>query len=363
MDSHFRLTSDPPSVMPRTRFQGSKRKLAGWILEQVSRLGYESVLDAFGGTGSVAYAFKQQGKTVTYSDKLHFNHLIGTALIENNEVRLSDEQVQRVATASPKRSDNNLVERSFEGIYFTSAENRWIDAAVQEIGRMEDRFSRSLAYYALFQSAMIKRPYNLFHRKNLYMREADVPRSFGNKVTWDRPFAEHFRKIATEVNAAVFDNGKSCRAVCGDAMEVSGDAMGATGAMGGFDLVYIDTPYIGANKVGVDYLGFYHFLEGLADYDRWEERIDFETKHRRMLRVPNPWVSADSVGDAFGRLFERYEASILVVSYRSDGIPTIEELEQMMRRVKRNVTIVSYDTYQYALSKNRQSKEMLLVGT
>jgi len=35
---------------------------------------------------------------------------------------------------------------------------------------------------------------------------------------------------------------------------------------GNYDLAYIDPPYISAQGVGVDYLEFYHFLEGLVGW-------------------------------------------------------------------------------------------------
>ena len=79
--------AETPKQTPRfppTRYQGSKRKLATDIVQAVSDLSFSTVLDLFGGTGSVAYAFKQAGKQVTYNDILAFNHQIGLALIENH---------------------------------------------------------------------------------------------------------------------------------------------------------------------------------------------------------------------------------------------------------------------------------------
>lgn len=60
-------------------------------------------------------------------------------------------------------------------------------------------YKKAIAYNALFQSCLAKRPYNLFHRKNLEMRTRDVVRGFGNKATWDRPFSEHFRTFVNEI--------------------------------------------------------------------------------------------------------------------------------------------------------------------
>ena len=57
----------------------------------------------------------------------------------------------------------------------------------------------------------------------------------------------------------------------------------------GFDLVYLDPPYISSNGVVVNYRDFYHFLEGICNYDNWEEMIDFESKHRRLKAIPDKW--------------------------------------------------------------------------
>ena len=65
---------------PTTRYRGSKRKILPWISDSLAGLEYDSVLDLFGGTGSVSYMFKRMGKQVIYNDHLWFNHLIGKAV-------------------------------------------------------------------------------------------------------------------------------------------------------------------------------------------------------------------------------------------------------------------------------------------
>ena len=75
-------------LFPSTRFQGSKLKIVDWIWDAIEDLSFDTALDAFGGTGSVAYLLKSKGKQVTYNDILKFNWYIGTALIENDQVRL-----------------------------------------------------------------------------------------------------------------------------------------------------------------------------------------------------------------------------------------------------------------------------------
>lgn len=338
---------------PSTRYQGSKAKLVDWIWQQVEGLDFTTCLDAFGGTGVVAYRLKQAGKQVTYNDLLRFNYHVGVALIENSNVRLSMEEVAWLLTRHPEVNYPSFVEDNFHDIYFTDDENAWVDQTITNIRQLSDPYKFALAFFALCQACLIKRPFNLFHRKNLYMRLADVDRSFGNKSTWDKPFDEAFRDFVAEANRAVFDNGEENRALNYEAVEVPGE----------YDLVYVDPPYISARGTSVDYLGFYHFLEGLTMYDEWSDNIDFSTKHRRLKCQPSEWTDKNRIHNAFEHVLERYRDSIIVVSYRSDGIPAEAELASMLGRYKRDVRVEHYGHYQYVLSTNSKSKELLFIGT
>ncbi len=314
---------------------------------------FVTCLDAFSGTGSVAYRLKQAGKQVTYNDLLRFNYYIGLALIENNRVRLSFEDVDWLLQRHPQITYSRFVQDTFTDIYFTDEENAWIDQTITNIRQLTDPYKFALAFFALSQACIIKRPYNLFHRKNLYIRFAEVERSFGNKTTWDRPFDEWFRIFVEEANQGIFDNDQMNRALNLDALDVPGE----------YDLVYIDTPYISKRGVAVDYLWFYHFLEGLTMYDEWNKHIDRRSKHRRLRPRPSEWTDKKQIRAAFDRLFQRYQRSILVVSYRSDGIPSESELVSMLKRYKRNVCVEHFGQYKYVLSTNSESKEILLIGT
>lgn len=333
-----------------TRYQGSKAKILEWIWSHLENLEFETCLDAFGGTGSVAYMLKQQKKQVDYNDNLRFNYTIGKALIENDGVKLPDEIVGKLLTKNSNRKYPTFVRDTFKDIFFLDEENAWLDFVITNISQIENAYQRAFAYTALFQACIIKRPYNLFHRANLYMRTADVTRNFGNKTTWDKPFPDCFRQFVHEINGAVFSNGKPCKAICQDVFSVQPC----------YDLVYIDTPYMNAKGNGVDYLDFYHFLEGMLDYDSWPERVIHKYKHKRLVGEKSPWCQKDKIHDAFQRLFEHFKDSILVVSYRSHGIPSIDELLEMMRQYK-NVE-VHQTNYKYVLS-NQNGKEILLVGT
>ena len=340
------------AAFPSTRYQGSKAKLADWIWDQIADLDFTTCLDAFGGTGAVAYRLKQAGKQVTYNDVLRFNHAFGMALIENSTIRLGQDDIDQLLLRQSGVSYPRFVEDTFSGIYFTDEENARIDQTMTNIRRLADPYQHALAFFALCQACIIKRPYNLFHRKNLYIRLAEVERSFGNKTTWDRPVDEWFQDFLNEANTAGFDNGQENRALNLDVLDVPGE----------YDLVYIDPPYISKRGVAVDYLDFYHFLEGLTFYDEWGKHIDYRTKHRRLKRRPSEWTDENRVHTAFERLFERYRDSILVVSYRSDGIPSLSHLVSLLKRYKSDVRVEHFGQYKYVLSTNNESQETLLIG-
>jgi len=348
--SFFRETKK--TEFPSTRYQGSKLKIVDWIWENTKSLSFSSVLDAFGGTGCVAYKFKQEGKEVTYNDVLKFNYYIGLALIENEDVTLSQEDVSFLLSYHKRIKYPNFIQTTFKDIYFTDEENKWIDMVITNISLLDNIYKKALAYFALFQSCIIKRPFNLFHRKNLYLRLQDVERNFGNKTTWDTPFEVHFKKFVEEANSAVFSNGKQNKALNLDVFEVKGK----------YDLVYIDTPYISSKGVGVDYFGFYHFLEGLVNYNVWRDLIDYRTKHKKLKGKKSVWIDKNKIHSAFDKLFNKFKDSILVVSYRSDGIPSIENLVSLLKKYKKDVIEVKRKNYKYVLSNNH-SEEVLLIAT
>lgn len=339
------------SKFPKTRYQGSKAKLTNWIWDKISDLKFDTALDAFGGTGTIAYRLKQENKQVTYNDSLKFNYWIGKALIENSETCLEDDDIDWILKSHDKDYPTFIAD-TFPGIYFLDEENVWLDKVVTNIPNMKNKYKRSLAFFALAQSCIIKRPYNLFHRKNLYIRTANVNRSFGNKASWDRPFESWLRHFVAEANQAVFSNGRLNRAIHFEVDDIQGN----------FDLVYFDPPYISNKGSAVDFRDFYHFLEGLTHYDQWARMIDMKSKHRRLRPRQNDWTDKKRIYRAFERIFDRFADSVLLVSYRSDGIPSESELIRLLARVKSDVRIERFHNYQYALSKNKTSNEILLIG-
>lgn len=351
--------------IPSTRYQGSKRKILPWLNECFEKYDFNTVLDAFGGTGVVSYLFKRMGKCVTYNDIYKFNQFIAESIVSNNRIILSDSDVDFLLSIN--NHTNTFIYDNFRNVYYLDEENRWLDNVIYNIESLDTlyegtklKYKKAIAYNALFQSCLAKRPYNLFHRKNLEMRTRVVTRSFGNKTTWDRPFPIHFRSFVKEINKSVFHSSERCRTLCQDVFYIK---------TGKYDLVYLDPPYLrksGESNESSDYLRCYHFLEGIARYEQWKDIIDSGTPNRRVKNdfTPNYFKPSDALL-VFEKLIKKFQKSIIALSYRYGGTPTIEELSKIMRKYKEHLDV--YDRhYKYALNKRNTNvelnREYLLIG-
>ncbi|MFC4551802.1 MULTISPECIES: DNA adenine methylase [Halorussus] len=337
---------------PTTRYQGSKRKLSSWIWENLGRVEFDSMLDPFGGTGAISFEAKKHGKQVFYNDFLRFNHQIGLALIENNGARLTDEDVNWLLEEHDFDYPS-LVQDEFDDLYYTDDENEWLDRMRVNIDKLDNEYKRAIANSAVSQAALAKRPYNLFHRANLYMRTQDVERSFGNKTTWEKPFDEHFRNVVDEFNAAVFDNERENASYNEDVLNWENPPEA--------DLVYLDPPYYDRTKQNGEtpYRFYYHFLEGWLQYDDWPDLIDDSVKTKRLQRNPSQWTDPDAVYNAFEKTFEKFSDSHIALSYNTAGLPTPKELKNMLEYHKSNV-VVEAKEHQYALSTSEDSADEII---
>ncbi len=348
----------PPALVkntsfPSTRFLGSKAKLLDWIWINIQDMQFDSVLDVFGGTGSFSYLMKKKGKQVFYNDILNFNQVIAKAIIENKSIKISQLEVLNILKKHKNREYKEIIKNNFRGVYYREKENEWLDIVVQNIFSIRNLYKRAILLSALYQACLIKRPFNLFHRNNLKLRTRRVKRNFGNKTTWEKSFELHFLKFIKDFNNGVFNNGKNNSVLGGfDALNMPTKK---------YDLVYLDPPYI-SKRSQINYLNCYHFLEGLTKYYSWERLIDRDSKNRKMKKNEEieKWIDKKRVHDLFADLIHKYRNSIIVLSYRNDGIPSVKEIREIFKKETGGYPIIRSKNYKYALS-NGSNKEVLFI--
>ena len=358
---------------PSTRYRGSKRKLLTWMRPTFDRLNFRTAVDLMSGTCSVSYLLKQLGKQVFSNDCLKFNQITAQALIENNQYLFGDSEISWLLREHANIDYKDFISRTFRDFYYTPEENEWLDRTICNINGLEapnihaTRAKRALATHALIQACLMKRPFNLFHRRNLKLRRADVRRTFGNRTTWETPFEELLIRQINEANSHVFYNGATHIAMNEDAMKLK---------LSNVDLVYIDPPYFGVSSDGrqSNYRFFYHFVEGLAQYDKWpfllnpscplrtlspnfdSSEILFKCKSHHLEETFTTWLKS---------ILECWPNSQLVLSYKRPGIPNTESIRKILKDSGRKVRL-RQTPYKYALNKNCDTKnknfELLFVA-
>ena len=327
------ILPDQTSKYPTTRYMGSKQKLLQHISESVKNLEFDSVVDLFSGSGIVGYMFKAQGKKVISNDYMHMSHTFTKALVENNDVTLDSIKVKKIL--SKNTDSDKFVQKTFKGLYFTNAENILIDNIRANIKELDNEYEAAIAMMALIRACTKKRPRGIF----TYVGD----RYDDGRKDLQTPLSQHFIDAVTAINNAVFDNSKKNEARNTDAMKLKPLKN---------SLVYIDPPYF-TPKSDAEYVRRYHFVEGLArDWEGVE--IQEHTLTKKFKGYPTPFSTQVGASNAFDLLFKRFSENILLVSYSSNSLPTLDEMVALMSKYKEHVEVIPVDyKYSFGNQKNK----------
>jgi DNA adenine methylase len=353
--AEMRREAAPPLALPEqvhrfpsTRFMGSKQNLLGQLWAVAARLEFASVLDLFSGSGVVSYLFKAQGKQVSSNDYMACSAMLARALIENSAVTLLDEEAALLCDSATPGDD--FVLRTFRGLYYSDEDTAFIDTVRANLPRLGSATKRALALAALVRACLKKRPRGIFaytgHRYDDGRRDLKLS------------LREQFLEAVEQINAAVFENGQANRVLHGDALACDQRA----------DLVYLDPPYFSPLSDN-EYVRRYHFVEGLVR--NWEGvEMQWQTKTRKFKSYPTPFTTLQGTREALDALFRRHQASLLLVSYASNALPTREEILGLLAQYKRHIEVVAVD-HRYSFGNqghkvgdnNNRVQEYLFVGS
>jgi len=335
------------ATFPPTRFMGSKQGILPSIWDAVKHLPFNTVLDAFSGSGCVSYMFKSQGKAVIANDFLKYSYHIANALVANSTDGLSENDIRMLL--EPNVNRQNFIQETFQGLYFSDEDNLFLDNALANIQQLASPSKSSLAIAALNRACVKRRPRGVFtYTGNRY---DDGRRDL--KLSLQEQFLEAIEIL----NAAVFDNGQQNLALNQDVFNLDVAP----------DLVYLDPPYYTPLSDN-DYLRRYHFVEGLSCYWQGVE-ILHHTKTKKLRKYYTPFDSRIEVYGAFERLLRKFSNSIIVVSYSSNSLPNLTELTDMLKAIKGNVMVhiighkYSFGTHSHKVgNQNNAVQEYLFVA-
>jgi DNA adenine methylase len=340
----------PPQtqLFPSTRFMGSKRKLLTNIYDVVRDLDFDTAIDAFSGSGIVSYLFKSMNKKVIANDHMYMSSTTAEALIQNNHETLTEKQIEQLLT--PARNSSKFVQETYSGLYFNANDCKTIDGIRHNLKRIQNCEQRAIAMTALIRSCIKRRP------RGIFTYTGDRYNDGRNDL--QKSIEEHFIEAVQHINAAVFDNGKSNEARNSDALTLRSRKK---------SLIYLDPPYY-TPKSDNQYVRRYHFVEGLArDWDGVE--IQEHTQTKKFASYPTPFSSRDGAIDAFELMFRRFRDSIILVSYSSNALPTLDEIVSTMSLHQSQITVIpinhrySFGNQNHKIGDNRnQVNEYLFLG-
>lgn len=342
---------DGVKAYPQLRYMGSKYRLLDWIHETLCGLHFDTALDAFSGSGCVAYLLKRMGKQVTTNDFLLFPHLIGTATIANQRQRLTPADIESLLR--PNRRRKQFIERNFQGVFFDVEGLRFLDLLWANLDELNHPQKRALALTAAFRACVKKQP------RGVFTVTGDLQRYDDGRRDLRLSLRDLFLESTQAFNAVVFDNTRRNASLRGDVLQVP---------PAGFDLVYMDPPYVPRADDNC-YIKRYHFLEGLASY--WTEpgtEILAATTSHKIAKRHTPFSYRRTAVEAFRAMFGHFASSTLVLSYSSNGYPDLPTLVDLMREVKSRVTVhqrphrYHFGTHDKVAEARASVQEYLIVG-
>ena len=304
------------------RYIGSKILLLNQIQEVVERhaSGARSFCDLFSGTACVARHFKQFFEVYS-NDLLYFSYCLQRGTVENDSIPSFD-NLAKLGFSDPIDYLNNLDIQTIESLvkdrrlfqnnlspnagrmYVTDENALRIDFARNAI---EDWRAKGLLsddeYFYLVASVVegipfvsnISGTYGAFHKK------------------WDK---RAFKQFELQ-KLPVITNGKSNKAYNEDGVALLNKISG--------DVLYLDPPYNGRQ-----YLPNYHVLETAAKYDF--PKLHGITGLREDEGKKSQFCLTKKVAIAFDQLMKNAQFSHIVMSYSTDGLMSVKQIEEIMKR-------------------------------
>lgn len=336
MEKTFKLTN--------RRYLGSKTKLLSFIHETIEKgnIDFDSLLDLFAGTGSVADSFNDGKHKIVVNDILECNRCAFNAFFGSEEI----DEPKLKAIIERYNSVNNLKEnyfsKNFADTFFSKANCKKIGFIREDINnqfsnnhinRREKDYLITSLLYSMDHIANTVGHYDAFRRggelnKELLLLPLQVKSSRNNKRN------EIYKEDSNELVKHI-----SC------------------------DLVYIDPPYNSRQ-----YCDAYHLLENVAS---WKKPEVFGTARKMDRSGLKSRYCENSAPRVFERLIADLNCKYIIVSYNNMGLKGVGRSQAKISDVdiirtleqKGKVTIYETDFNQFTTGKTNvdDHKERLFV--
>ena len=334
---------------PEPQYLGAKHTHLAWIKNFIPN-GVRIALDAFAGSQSVAYLFKQMQLQVITNDFLNFNHQIGLALIENSSDTLTLDDISLLFSESPQKSEYTLISDLYTGIFFEETEAFFLDNFRANIPLLSSPYKQALAFSVLNRSMTRKITMGHFAHTQA-LNYANNPERIKRNRSLVRPIRDIFEELLPKYNKAVFNNQATNKSYQKNILDL-------LPLLDQIDIVYFDPPYCDSHA---DYQSFYHLPETFTAY--WRDKQFINTIKRYEPQRFSGFDKKRDIITSFETLFE-YSKDIpyWLISYNDRSYPSIEILTALISKYK-DVTVEAkaYQNGRGGKGSVAGSKEILFV--
>jgi adenine-specific DNA-methyltransferase len=304
------------------RFIGCKTLLLDNIKELIDRKApnAQSLCDIFSGTSTVARYFKKWYE-VTSNDLLYFSYVLQMATIWNDEVP-KFEGLRSLGIEDPVDyfNDSSLADMECLDVEKRFFQNTYAPTG----GRMYVNDENALRIDFARNTVNDWHKNGLINEKEYYYLVACIVEGipFVSNISgtygafhkqWERRSFKKYEVFRLEVTT----NGKENRCFNEDGVELLKHISG--------DVLYIDPPYNGRQ-----YLPNYHVLETAAKYDF--PKVKGVTAQREYENNKSDFCLKNKVLVAFEELIKNAKYKHIILSYSTDGLMTLDEIELIMKR-------------------------------
>ncbi len=327
-------------------YLGGKRRLCPTIFREVDRILPRRLwpgltfLDGFLGGGSVSLYAKAQGFRVVATDIAERAIAVGNALIANSRVRLSHEEVLRLAVDGGE--PEGPIERQYVPSVFTRGQARFMDRALARANETRDDTRAALYRMLAVRVALLAHPMAQVRSGTIHRLETGEYESItqsclhhyvdGLRLT--RP--AKLWELAQQINAGVFQ---------GEGRVLKANVMSVLPTLD-VHVGYFDPPYPGVMSYEKEYRVIDEMLEGAS-------------------RPTSPFTAKDGASMIDELLDHAMHVPVWLLSL-GNAVVGIEELEAKMARRGRTTRAIEI-AYQHLPAvateeKKATNREFLVVG-
>ncbi len=317
--------------LPPVQFLGNKEGLLNWLFTFIpssNRSQPLRFLDAFSGSGVVAFEAKRRDFLVTANDLLQCCWHTIHGLVQNSTDILTTEEVALLFSDTVQAGE--LMQKLFTDKFLKASETKLLDQ-FRANAELLPPLKRSLAL-AIMNRALTRKVI-MGHFAHLQaINYANQPARIKRNPSIAKPLQDLFLELLPEFNQAVFSNHLSHLTYNHDTLEL-------LTLKASYDIAYFDPPYCLSHG---DYQAFYHLLETFSRY--WTDKTFIGGTNRYHPPLATGFDKKATVIPALQRLFDlSREIPLWVISYNDRSYPSVTEFEKLLRNTSRQVTVHRFE--------------------